>query len=777
MSHQKKGVVSAGRPPLCARLCLGRRARHTQHCVEVGVLGSSHGVALRARSGTESFLGGGGEPTRPSPPLVAYVASGAAAIRESRHIHTAMADAGGQPAGAVGEGARPGPGRGGGSSRRKAPVPRPRSATDAASRTAVTHDAAEAQHPPAGPTAGRSGGSEGREGRGGGARSKRSGRGGRGRGGAGAAAGSSSAAKEWWSELEDEEIGPITLEPLNTLSYEPFELRLSDVNGHIARFDGKALAEYLCTSKNFVHPLSRAVITRDDCAALDAYLRRHKLGPSRVAKTFDDAQAALEAAARANTAEALLAQRLATAQALLQSFYSHSTRSVLNGGGFSRRQPATPVIQQEGNLTVLDDDAAMTRGADARAAMQQQRQRQQQQQRQQQHSHAVEEVVEHFPALPMPAAQTAPNRSAWATAASAAPTSAPAQEPRSRPSWWGHAAPSAPRVPTQQGTGSQGASAEDEARAQRRRQIAAAFGVSNPETRPSTFAASSAEAFTAETLQLARSEPDFVAEVERRFEEALRLNQRRVSMPPMSRSKRRLVHEVGAQWHIATHAYGEGASRHIDLFLVPGLSHFPTRHLSDAARLSAEAAAQATAAAAASRSSTGDDPTAVSRWQLTFSDVAAGVDIHNVLSPWADHIVDFALDAATGAATITLGKETAWEDARSRLGAGIRGSFSVVATDTAAVKRKPKSASVAASSSDPWAEEAGGQHIGAGPASDSGFEAPVSWEVLEQLPANAGRAAPPDLPPVRSSNRWGTLAEESEEEGVDAGSGSGSDDA
>ena len=547
----------------------------------------------------------------------------------------------------------------------------------------------------------------------------------------------------------------ITLEPLNALAYEPFTLPLSDTKE--ARFDGVALAEYLVTCRNFVNPLSRAVITREQCSALDGYLKRHRLGPPRVTKEFDDAKAALEAAAQANTAEALLAQRLATAEALLRSFYTH-TRSGPSRDGRRHESSShaasapsfTPAFQSEGGLTVMDDDAGM-RGfsrTDAVAVMAQRPRG-----AVLTTHHVPPPRVEHFPALPPPAT------------AAQAPRPAPEAEdaPRARPSWWAHAAPSAPKAaptPSAAGASAAGRAAQggDDAREQRRKQLAAAFGVSNPETRPSSFASSSAEAFTAETLALARAEPDFVADVERRFEEAVRLNTRRVSLPPMPRSKRRLVHEVGAQWHVATHAYGEGSGRHIDLFLIPGLSGFPKRQLSDAAKLSPEAAA-----ATGEKGSAGGQQEG-GLMQLLFADVAAGVDISNVLAPWADDVAVVSCDPERCTAVATFTSEAAFADARARLGAGIRGRFAVK-PPAGSQKASGASARVAAATRarevDPWAESAAAQPQGQAVLG----EPPASWEVLDEQAVTSGRVAPPQTAPVRSTNPWSALGGDEEESG------------
>jgi len=79
----------------------------------------------------------------------------------------------------------------------------------------------------------------------------------------------------WWSKLRD--IDPITLVPLSSLKEPPFELSVenSDV---VHRFDSKSLSLYLLSTGNFVDPINRQEMTREDCLRLDAHLRQHGNG-------------------------------------------------------------------------------------------------------------------------------------------------------------------------------------------------------------------------------------------------------------------------------------------------------------------------------------------------------------------------------------------------------------------------------------------------------------------------------------------------------------------
>ena len=92
----------------------------------------------------------------------------------------------------------------------------------------------------------------------------------------------------WWESLTDDIEDPITLEPINMLSYPPFILRKQassastsaggpigdSENKHdvLYHFDGLALASYIVSRGIFQNPLTRESLTWDDCRRLDQYL-------------------------------------------------------------------------------------------------------------------------------------------------------------------------------------------------------------------------------------------------------------------------------------------------------------------------------------------------------------------------------------------------------------------------------------------------------------------------------------------------------------------------
>ena len=106
---------------------------------------------------------------------------------------------------------------------------------------------------------------------------------------------------QWWRELAASETDPISLEPLNRLRVEPFEI---DEDGHKMLFDARVLAAYLVSSDVFANPLTRRPLRRETCASLDAHLEKHgRAKDATVARSLDlsrddDAQQRLQSVRR-----------------------------------------------------------------------------------------------------------------------------------------------------------------------------------------------------------------------------------------------------------------------------------------------------------------------------------------------------------------------------------------------------------------------------------------------------------------------------------------------
>jgi hypothetical protein len=567
-----------------------------------------------------------------------------------------------------------------------------------------------------------------------------------------------------------------------------FEIAVDDSKS--SRFDGRALAEYLSAARLFQNPLSRRPLERSDCERLDAYIRKHKLGRQfHVTRDFDEAAAAAAAAAAAGTSEALAAERAAAAEALLHAFFAGGSRGrdARRGGGGAgaapavpRPQQAPPALQAEGNFALMDDDAGMLRGRSRGAAEAAVAERA--------HTSAAARLgggggpggrgIDAFPALPTPAWPTlqsapAPPRSAAAAADDGSDAA------RSRPSWWALAAP-APRAapPPAPAPGAGAAKDENAASDTRRRQLADAFGVTDPLTRPSMFAASSAEAFSAPTLAIARAEPSFVADLESRFDAALAARARRTPLPPMPRGKRRVVHEMAHMYGFVSSSYGEGASRHVDLFVlaVSGCPSSRMPRLSDAARAPPPLLSDGDAAAV------GADGAPL---QLRFSGASLEASVPRALGAFDG---DYTLTwHPPSEAVATFKSEATFRAAAERLGAGLRGIFTVTASGASGAG--PSGGAFSASAAPPAAAPSRAEIkrlVAARKAADA------AWEDDAPRGAAAGRAGRADEASswerrgdgggavvtlravhVPTVNRWGALDDDAGDGGNEGGSASG----
>ena len=144
-------------------------------------------------------------------------------------------------------------------------------------------------------------------------------------------------------------------------------------------------------------------------------------------------------------------------------------------------------------------------------------------------------------------------------------------------------------------------SAEDADAAARRRQLAAAFGVSRPDARPSVFAASALEAFTKEVVKTARAFPREVAEMEARLEAlAEDPRKKRVSLEAAPRRLRAVGHALAKTYGAASCAYGDEPRRRVDVFRTDKTG-FPSVRLSDAVKYDAELAEAESAERSAAR--------------------------------------------------------------------------------------------------------------------------------------------------------------------------------
>ena len=130
----------------------------------------------------------------------------------------------------------------------------------------------------------------------------------------------------WWKKLTD--VDPISLEPLRQLKVAPFDLTVDGTRSSF--FDGKILATYLVSTGQFVHPISRRELTRDDALRLDEHLRSTRTGKPCVTHAFDHQ----EDYKKKDDPENVVRQLQAEASELLRLLYtSQQARSSSGGGG------------------------------------------------------------------------------------------------------------------------------------------------------------------------------------------------------------------------------------------------------------------------------------------------------------------------------------------------------------------------------------------------------------------------------------------------------------
>ena len=152
----------------------------------------------------------------------------------------------------------------------------------------------------------------------------------------------------WWARELSTVEDPISLEPLRVLAYPPFQCKADPELAHRTDsdyFDGHVLSMYLVSTANFVHPISRRDLTREECVALDHYCTLHGLCGAHVTHVFDSAGSSKDATA--------VAMMQAQAGDVLQSLFGRQAERRNRRGSLEPR-PARPA--GEAGLVVVDDD-------------------------------------------------------------------------------------------------------------------------------------------------------------------------------------------------------------------------------------------------------------------------------------------------------------------------------------------------------------------------------------------------------------------------------------
>lgn len=155
---------------------------------------------------------------------------------------------------------------------------------------------------------------------------------------------------KWWHALEEDD--PITLEPVRELSYEPFKLNADE--SVVYYFDGRVLANYLISSSNFVHPVSRRALGREECVALDEYLTTVvRMKRANVTKVFDHS---LEAA---NQQSEHITELREEARVFVESLFQF---------GAATAGPVTAPLEER--YTMIDDDEVVAMEAESQESLQ-----------------------------------------------------------------------------------------------------------------------------------------------------------------------------------------------------------------------------------------------------------------------------------------------------------------------------------------------------------------------------------------------------------------------
>ena len=192
-----------------------------------------------------------------------------------------------------------------------------------------------------------------------------------------------------------------------------------------------------------------------------------------------------------------------------------------------------------------------------------------------------------------------------------------------------------------------------------------------------SFPPAASAAYSAEALEVARAQPQWVRSVELHLEAFLAGDARRESLPPMGRPQRAVVHELAKSYGIATAEYDDEPRRHVDLFRAAQPVGTCTR-LSDFARAVSEGMLPPPALSAGAIGGGADE------WPVELVDVACSEA--GMATTLRQLHGDFAVRARPGrplegtlpSVTLAFAAEGAARSALEVLGGGVRGAFRVL---------------------------------------------------------------------------------------------------
>ena len=394
-------------------------------------------------------------------------------------------------------------------------------------------------------------------------------------------------------------------------------------------FDPEALAEYVVNAKTFENPLTREALDPSDCQRLDEHLRKFSLKKFNVHRAYVNLQKEkkdeLENAGRRTEEQRARMQREREElrRTLAASMFTsirerrqgdnntsrnhrhqnhhnqqrHSNNNdngsnVNDNNGSNETEQVlaanleTSIEQQEnafrafGAFAMVDDDIAMSRGQTLRAAHTSFSgwSNPEAIRRQGNNGNISLSSAENFPSLGSGSTTTRIGTGGWSQMAQRASSlhddgvvrRPRVQPPRTTSSTEQINHHEQQRAHQREAEFAAAALPNDSVNADeaRRAQLAAAFGISNPDSHVSAFAVSGAKsAFKQEHLKAAKNNPRLCAQIEQKFEEMARdANNRRATFPPMTKFLRGVVHEYAALWGFTSQSYGNEPNRRVDVF-------------------------------------------------------------------------------------------------------------------------------------------------------------------------------------------------------------------
>lgn len=176
----------------------------------------------------------------------------------------------------------------------------------------------------------------------------------------------------WWkSYIPHNAIDPISLEPLHELTYPPFALTISQPYhiiywplpiiiktpfSSIHLFDGCSLANYLLSQYQFIDPLNRRQLVREEVCHLNTYLQRHSPYTMNVIEAFDGNKKKIpKASVFAQSEEGRMQIHQQEERDVLESIFSRNRTELLHQQQHIENTLSHVSYIQSGGIVIMDD--------------------------------------------------------------------------------------------------------------------------------------------------------------------------------------------------------------------------------------------------------------------------------------------------------------------------------------------------------------------------------------------------------------------------------------